>query len=82
MYTMPGANVTASDYHRTETDIDKTWLPHDSAYLRNKEWRARNFDDNLRTHYALLLHEDDVLTPSGMLKVRGRGDIFCYTGVS
>ena len=62
-------------HNRTLNDIDKTWLPHNSEFLNNKEWRAQNFDDNVRTHYAMLLHEDDILTPAGMMKVRGgKGD--------
>ena len=61
--------------YRTLADIDKTWLPRNSTYLSNKEWRAENFDENVREHSALLVHDDDVLTREAMLKVQQRSQV-------
>ncbi len=53
----------------SEADVQKLYLPPDHIYLQNKEWRQENFKDIGRGHFALITHEENVLTPDGLIKI-------------
>ena len=55
-------------------------MPRGSPYLRNKEWKRENWKGrgggpSLRYHVALISHEDNIMTPEGMRKVRARASV-------
>lgn len=56
-------------YFKTEADAEKLWLPSDSTYLSNKRWKKENYKEGTRGHIAFTTHEENVLTPEGMLKL-------------
>jgi predicted DCC family thiol-disulfide oxidoreductase YuxK len=62
-------NISPCSSLRTESDAEKLWLPKDSQYLHNKEWKWNNFRKDERVHISLLTHEQNVLNQEALLKV-------------
>ena len=56
-------------YFKTEADAEKLWLPSDSSYISNKKWKKENYKEGTRGHIAFTTHDENVLTPEGMLKL-------------
>ena len=56
-------------YFKTEADAEKLWLPSDSSYIANKKWKKENYKEGTRGHIAFTTHDENVLTPEGMLKL-------------
>lgn len=53
-----------------ETDAEKLWLPRNSTFLVNKDWKSRHFPEDTRDNVVLLQnHRENVLTPEAMLKL-------------
>ena len=44
-------------------------MPDTSPFIYNKKWKVENFANKERLHITMLRHEENVLTPEGMLKV-------------
>ena len=50
-------------------DVQKLYLPPEHIYLQNKEWRQDHFPDIGRGHFVVMVHEENVMTPEGMLRL-------------
>lgn len=50
-------------------DVQKLYLPPDHIYLQNKEWRQDHFPDIGRGHFVVMVHEENVLTPDGLMRL-------------
>ena len=55
--------------HSQETDAEKLWLPPDSAFLFNRNWRSEHFPKTKRNNVALVTHNQNILSREGLLKV-------------